>query len=444
MTGRPSLILDADCSTPMPIPVDEETFSGPNGGMPEGEVLRKMRRHSSQDSAGAVSNSPSTPSTKIKSSPNGSTVTQKSGYDFFSNLPPTISLYFVRHTQLSKLTHETLAALYSPSAMQRSWGQIQSAISSLAGKLEKWRSSLQPVFDFANKQQDHNFERQRISLGFFYYSTNIIITRPCLCRLEHNIPHESNRSKDFNRNAAMRCVRAAQGIVSLMPKGKPDPPALYKVAPWWCIVHYLTQAAVVLMLELSFRADHMPNEAEEILESARKAVCWLNAMAAESIAARRSWKICDEMLRKVAPKVGRDVNDLPSDTSPSRSQSQHSSVSHHSQSQSQSSQEYDIWGGLQPFTRQPQDHGYYGGSTLPGSHAGFNPSILTSYDEFMPFMSPTTTTAPSADLSYLFPTSMQMDTMTTMTTMTTGNPDHSRHNFYYPQSQPWNPHQHPD
>ena len=432
MTGRPSLILDSDCSAPMPIPIDEEIFCHPNGGMPEGETLQKMRRFSSQDSTGAVSTSPSTPSTRIKPSPSGSPVSQQSGHDFFKNLSPTISLYFVHHTQLSRLTHEVLAALYSPSAMARSWGQIQSAISSLGDRLEKWQTSLHPVFDFTKKQHDHTFDRQRLSLGFFYYSTNIIISRPCLCRLDQNVRHESSRSKDFHKNAAMRCVRAAKSIISLIPVGKPDPVALYKVAPWWCTVHYLMQAATVLMLELSFRADHMPNEAKEILESARKAVCWLNAMAVESVAARRAWKICNEMLRKVAPKIGRDVNDLPSDTPPSRTLSQHSSASHHSHSQSQSSQDHDLWGGLQPFTRQYQDHGYFGGSSLPGSHADFNPSVLTSYDDFMPFMSPTATTAPQADLSYMFPTSMPMTI------------DHTRHTLFYPQSQPWNPHQHPD
>lgn len=434
MTGRPSLILDTDCSVPMPIPIDEETFCHPNGGMPEGETLRKLRRFSSQDSTGAVSTSPSTPSTRIKPSPNGSPVSQQSGHDFFKNLSPTISLYFVYRTQLSKLTHEVLTALYSPSAMTRSWGQIQSAIGSLAVKLEKWRTHLHPMFDFTRKQQDHAFDRQRLSLGFFYYSTNIIISRPCLCRLDQNIPHESNTSKDFNKNAAMRCVRAAAGTISLIPTGRPDPVALYKIAPWWCTVHYLMQAVTVLILELSFRASHMPNEAEEILESARKAVCWLNAMAVESVAARRAWKICDEMLRKVAPKIGRDVNDLPSDTPPSRSQSQHSSTSHHShsQSQSQSSQDHDTWGGLQPFIRQFQDHSYHSGSSLPSSHVEFNPSMLTSYDEFMPFTSPTATTAPQVDLSYMFPTSMQM------------TPDPARHHLFYPQSQPWNPHQHPD
>lgn len=71
------------------------------------------------------------------------------------------------------------------------------------------------------------------------------------------------------------------------------------------------QATVVILLELSLRAHHMPQEAENLFDVAKKAVRWLHGLGQESYSARRAWTLCNTMLREAAPKIGREVKDLP-------------------------------------------------------------------------------------------------------------------------------------
>ena len=231
-------------------------------------------------------------------------------FDANSTIHPNQSLYFLYGTTLSVLTDEVLNRLYRASAMNESWADTQLTIGAFVSRIEEWRSALPPVFDFTKKPRDQQFIRQRMSLGFFYYSSLIIITRPCLCRIDDKVPHQSLEARNFNRATAARCVHAAKDMLGMLPN-EPNSIGLCKVAPWWCSVHHLVQAATVSMLELSYRAHHLPQEAEEIWSSAKKAVSWLRNMSEEDLAAHRAWKLCDNMLRKIAPKVGQVMEELP-------------------------------------------------------------------------------------------------------------------------------------
>ncbi|MCJ1397596.1 hypothetical protein MMC11_000791 [Xylographa trunciseda] len=403
MTGRPTSVVDLDCMTPFPLPIDEEAFTDPKSGMQNEGLIRNMRRFSSQDSPHTLSPSSSGPShrTRPSLSTANSLSSLQSALDLLKNAPPTLSLFFTLTTHIGTVTHDVLTQLYRPVTMTKSWSQIQSQITTLDTKLEKWRATLPSVFDFTKKQRDQQFIRERMSLGFAYYSTKIIIHRPCLCRVDRRIPNESHKSKDFNRTAATTCVSGARGMLDLIPD-EPNPVGLYKVTPWWCLTHYMTQSAIVLILELFFRADHMPNEAKDILSYAKKAVYWLNQMARDSIAAQRAWEQCNELLRKVAPLVGRDADDMPADTP--RTQG----LSHTRLAQQQHP---DGWGGTQQFARQFPGQAYYGGPPQ-NSNLLFQPSMQTQYDEYLPMHA---TAAPSmpmttaSDIATMFPTSQQMD-----------------------------------
>ncbi|MCJ1245580.1 hypothetical protein MMC30_002784 [Trapelia coarctata] len=309
MTGRPTSVVDIDCMTPIPLPIDEEAFRDPNSSMHNEETVRRMRRLSSHD----LSTPSSGFSPRNRQSPSRSSTSptsQHSSFDLFKNVPPTLSLYFTEFTLLSTVTHDVMGMLYRPSAVLKTWSQIQTTIANLDKKLERWRSGLPSLFDFTKRQRDQQFNRQRMCLGFFYYSAKIIMHRPCLCRIEDRIPNESQKSKDFNRTAAATCVQAARGMLELIPP-EPNPVGLYKVSPWWCLTHHLTQAATVLIMELFFRSEHMPHEAQNILADAKKVVRWLNQMAKESVSAARAWKHCNELLRRVAPMIGHDADDMP-------------------------------------------------------------------------------------------------------------------------------------
>ena len=313
MTGRRISVIEADCSTPLPLPLDEESLAEGHGrpGV-DGAPVKGRRRYPSEGSK--ESDPPSATSASSPKLADGVVEDMPSSSDrgFSDAMPPNDGWFFLCHTKLSIITTAVLNRMYCASASSQSWADTQHSIARFDAELERWRQSLPHVFNFIKKQREHQFIQQRMSLGFFYYSTKIIINRPCLCMVDRQIPHGSSKAKEFNRIAAVRCVHAARDFMEMLPN-EPNSIGLYKVSPWWCLVHHLVQAATILMIELSFRADHMPNEADEILEAAKKVVYWLRSMAEDNIAAYRAWRLCNHFLRKLAPRIGRDATDLPDD-----------------------------------------------------------------------------------------------------------------------------------
>lgn len=394
MTGRRSSVLEADCSTPLPVPIDEESL--PKGhGQPgvDGTVLRDLTLHPSQgsrefDLPSTTSASPSKYSDDVVEKSPPSSQHSSSG-----SVAPNDALFFLCHTKLSIVTTAVLSQLYSASASNRSWADTQDSIAKLDAEVEHWRQSLPHPFDFTKKQREQHFIRQRISLGFFYYSTKTIINRPCLCVVERRIPHESGEAKDFNRVAAARCVHAARDLMEMLPN-EPNAIGLYRVSPWWCLVHHLVQAATVLMIELSFRAHHMPNEADEILEAAKKAVYWLRSMAEDNIAAFRAWRLCNHLLRKLALKVGRDATDLPDNVPGGGAKF---GLSNAAQSVSPSN-----------LPAQVGPQGYYAGG--PSDELPLPLEMYSTYDEFL---TGGTASMPSFPRQYssMFPSTTQMEGM---------------------------------
>ena len=389
MTGRPTSFLDAECSTPLPLPIEEDALTGGLGG--SGIVTAEsLRRYSSQESkesdpsASVLDNSP-------KASSTVGTLPQQSDGDAGAAVPPSDALFFLCHTKLSVLTNVVVNRLYRASASKQTWAETQSRIAKLDAKLERWRRSLPAIFDFTKKQREQQFIRQRMFLGFFYYNTRTIINRPCLCRVDRRIPHESGKAREFNRTAAARCVHAARDLVAMLPR-EPNVVGLYRVSPWWCLVHHLVQATTVLMLELSFRAYHTSNEAEEIFEAAKKAVNWLRSMSEDNIAARRAWTLCGDLLRKVAPNVGQNANDLPDGVAGSDARFM--------------SQDTSMEAGPSKYPAQPSTPSYYDrghGLTLPSQ-------TDSAYDEFLTY---DTTAAPFSlpQFSSIFPSMNQMEAM---------------------------------
>lgn len=99
-------------------------------------------------------------------------------------------------------------------------------------------------------------------------------------------------------------------LLELIPD-EPNAIGLIRVGPWWSLLHWLVQSTTVLMLEITFRANHMPEEVDAMMESSKKAIRWLHALGEDSQSAKRAWNICFPMLREATKKVGRDLTDVP-------------------------------------------------------------------------------------------------------------------------------------
>ena len=69
-----------------------------------------------------------------------------------------------------------------------------------------------------------------------YWSTKILIARPCLCQIERRIKSQSDKSAICNADMAATCVASARALAGLFPD-KPDLMLVYAEAPWWNMVH---------------------------------------------------------------------------------------------------------------------------------------------------------------------------------------------------------------
>ncbi|KAA8910029.1 fungal-specific transcription factor domain-containing protein [Sphaerosporella brunnea] len=298
MTGRPASIRDRDCSAPLPRPIDDEMTG-----------IDIPDSHSQQYTEDTIM----TPFEPKVTGP------EHTGHESFlhsttspSPLIPFNSGYFLEHTKLNRITAEVLSSLYSPDTINRSWSDIQGIISQLELEIVKWRADLPPIWDFGKRHRSQIHARERMALAFQYHNARILINRPCLCRLNYRIPNESNRSRGFNRSAAATCIGGARETVALLPD-EPDPVGLISVAPWWCLLHYLVSTGAILMVEISMRAEHNPQQAEGLLNDSKKIVRWLRAMSRDNIAAERSWAVLSKLLIVSAPKIGGDTSDVERD-----------------------------------------------------------------------------------------------------------------------------------
>ena len=378
MTGRQTSISDETCTTPLPAPLDEDQFTSENGAnLLAMEMQRGGRNPSTCPLSSSATATPSSDrSRSVSSSKLASSRSPPSNQfpdlNWTKNVAPNLSLYFLEYIQLTRLTQQILGKLYTPLAAQQSWAHIQATIDQLESDLNSWSRDLPQVFDFKRKLRDREFEEARWNLGFFYYSTRMKINRPCLCRLDRKIPRQSVKSKEFNRDAAKRCVEAAQDMLSLIPD-EPNAVGLNSVGPWWHILHYLVQASTVIMLEMSFRATHMPGEAGNLVKSSKKAVRWLHQLSEDNISARRAWQFCNSMLRESMPQIGGNMDDMPTQP-PDRSNTSYQDHAAGRLPRSSSAEAYHGMTDISPYTMFDQYMPYqqYVGGDIPSTSAEFD------------------------------------------------------------------------
>jgi hypothetical protein len=311
MTGRPACIVDNTCTTPLPVPFDETDFQKEEVAL----LLSNPLRRGAWIQEGTLGDSG-------RSSPNNNKVDvpvmevstastpDLNIADWLKSLPPSISLYFLHLATLTSVAKRANVKLYSAEAMQSPWASIEFAIQSLTLETDSWLLNLPEPYDFTSMQASQSTMTQRMSLAFLFYGTKISITRPCLCRIEKKA--DNNYIFEFCTKTAAECVEAAIQMLSLLPD-TPDTPLLNKISPWWCILHYFMQATTVLLLELSFQAQHVPDKADVVSQTAKKAIEWLYDISGSNMAAYRAWKLCDDYLCRLAPQAGINVNDLPHD-----------------------------------------------------------------------------------------------------------------------------------
>ncbi|KAL4780658.1 fungal-specific transcription factor domain-containing protein [Aspergillus varians] len=254
---------------------------------------------------------------------------------WFRSLTPTQSLFFFHLVDLCIITHAAVTAIYSLTAVKDSG---QSGIPHYQEKLQTWLSTLQPPFAFTDNGSQPAVERNshgQVSLALAYYSSQIILSRPCLTSPDRkegtNIRFPRSR---FGNDTAKTCVHSALALISVLPDN-PDTQWALRMTSWWCILHFIMQALTVLLIQLNIgpvpimtrsgveirQADgyndtttekETEQEAAAVLTAAKKALHWLHHLAKSNPSAHRAFQISDRFIRRIGHAKDLDLSGLPS------------------------------------------------------------------------------------------------------------------------------------
>lgn len=303
ITGRPSCITDSSCTAPIPVPFDEDEFKREDVSRLLGDISRKGLWVQEWATSSETPNSPRDCMATGEGSPR---IPESSTGDWLKSLPSSMSLYFFYFATLISVGKRANLKLYSAETAQSLWPSLEFTIQSLLEECNSWMSNLPDAYNFNTAEGNQSNITQRTSLALLYNSTKIAITRPCLFRLQQH--PENKGSYDFCLNMASECVKSACRIINFLSDIS-DVVRLNSASPW-CILHYIMQATSVILLELSFRAEHAPESGVEVSEAAKKAVECLRVLSQSSSSANKAWKVSNDLLQRLAFKVGIGISNL--------------------------------------------------------------------------------------------------------------------------------------
>ncbi|KAJ5502984.1 Transcription factor [Penicillium fimorum] len=303
MTGRATSISTNMYTTQLPLPFDEDHLSEP----PASELLDDLDMREKRMNMAMTS-------PHLRYPDRQQTEEATAGRSWLQSLPVNTSLYFLYRCDLTVLTQEILDRVYSIESASVSWEDIQGTIKRLKANVDVWLSTLPPGLDFTS-MRDENQQTYwaKTNLAFHYYTTKIVLGRPCLCRHNPNRSQEQQKHLDqrgFSHDMAIMTLESAMHTLDLLPD-EPNSAHLYQFTPWWCFLHYIMQTATVIILELSFGCVHMKDQESNLVQSAKKSLRWLYMMSMHCTASYRAWQLCQSAVRRLVSSMGYDTSDIP-------------------------------------------------------------------------------------------------------------------------------------
>ncbi|GLA31635.1 hypothetical protein AnigIFM63326_010315 [Aspergillus niger] len=324
ITGRASCVGESLSATPLPIPFEEEAFG-------RSDVLPLL-----QDSSLRMS--------RLKLTLLQSDEEARAGVTWLVSCEPSPSLYFHCIVDLATITQAIINKVYSIQGLRERSSQVEQRIRQFSSILDTWLSKVPEAYRFTSGNGDQldlpsdgngSWMRERISLAMSYYSSRITLCRPCLTHTglgpgvsspdpavppstRHSSRHNSNSRMHFNSAMSLTCVRSARSLLCCLPQ-KPDITWLTTMTPWWCILHYIMQATTAILLHLSSLPSRSNDDSlhqvtadiELTARDTKKSLRWLHHMAYKYPAARRAFRQCDNVVRRIAPSLGIDISDIP-------------------------------------------------------------------------------------------------------------------------------------
>ncbi|KAJ5644225.1 transcriptional regulator family: Fungal Specific TF [Penicillium longicatenatum] len=307
MTGRATYILDNICTTPLPLPFEDNELSNPVAADILNDTQLRDECINNVMASASVRHIPLNPLKGTKTSH----LAHVYDSSWVKSLPLSSSLCYLYYCDLALIVQEVVNRVYSTDCVMEPWAHILNRIGELRVRIDLWYQSLPENFKFSERKDGRpDLLRSKLALNLHYFSARITLGRPCLCRRDAQRESSANRSA-FSREMAELTLQSAKLMLELI-SDEPNVIELYEISPWWCILHYLMQAATVILLKMSFWSDKIPEEETHFVIYAKKSMRWLYAMSAHSIASQRAWQLCDISLRRIAAGVGFNVDDMPS------------------------------------------------------------------------------------------------------------------------------------
>ena len=298
ITGRPKSIFIVDVTTPidlsLAVPYESEGFTGQVDDFLSPAGSRKIWLE-------YLHGGPSI------SQMTGGLVPWKSFAAVGRKIPTS---YLPQRLLLCRLSDRVASHMYS-GTLHDSWSEIQRKIELMQNELKQWHENLPEELSLQGQESSDTDPRTKIELRMYFHSVEMITNRPCLCEI--TIDNESRRSQEFNRSSARACVHAAMSMLSIMPD-YPTAHEANQLLPWWTLLHFVSQATAVLLLELALDAQHFRGEVQQLVTYLRKAMGYLWCMTEGSLSAYRAWRLFRQLLTEVLERHDEiDLADIPMD-----------------------------------------------------------------------------------------------------------------------------------
>ena len=296
ITGRPSMIHELFCTVSLPpyetgeSVTERETSSSRDGSTPASSTSAST--HQGRSTLGSESSDSPAP-TKASSSLTRSEV-----------------VFFRHYLELAALAQEVLSRLYGPDVREEVSTGVHRLIESFDQRLHEWENSIRkplqcPVTEVSDSEPV--LSSHQVALTLFSHAIRILINRPCLC------PVDTKSTPEHSQAAIARCVRSSQDIIGLLKKT--SLPILLQHSPlWWLVLHHHNRAVSVILLELSYRAEHMPAQKEALLYNAKEGVAWIGAMGNISGSAQYTYMNMCRYFQLAARRVGADPSQYQMDS----------------------------------------------------------------------------------------------------------------------------------
>jgi hypothetical protein len=96
-------------------------------------------------------------------------------------------------------------------------------------------------------------------------------------------------------------------MINLLPE-KVDIAWLYRVTPWWCVLHYIMQSTSVLLIAV-FNRDLLNSRVTiGIGKKVEKAIRWMGEMSTKDSSSQRSWLLCRNLLSRHGSKLEFEID----------------------------------------------------------------------------------------------------------------------------------------